>query len=117
MSDPEFFKTLASTVEIEITVTGRKSGRSISTPVWFVHEGGKLYLLPVNGSDTNWFKNVLTKANIQLSAKGRKLSTKTTQISDPRTVKEVVEKFTLKYGPDEIKKYYSKLDVAVEVPA
>ena len=38
---------------------GRKSGRTISIPVWFVLEGEKLYLLPVHGSDTQWYKNVL----------------------------------------------------------
>ena len=31
-------------------------------------------------------------------------------------VREVVEKFRAKYGAGEIKKYYSKLDVAVEAP-
>jgi hypothetical protein len=43
--------------EITITVTGRKSGRPISIPVWFVLEDAKLYLLPVSGSDTEWYKN------------------------------------------------------------
>ena len=38
--------------EIKITVTGRKSGLPISIPVWFVLEEDKLYLLPVQGSDT-----------------------------------------------------------------
>ena len=33
--------------EINISVTGRKSGRTISIPVWFVLEDVKLYLLPV----------------------------------------------------------------------
>ena len=36
-------------------------------------------------------------------------------ITDPRRVREVVEKFRAKYGADQVKKYYSKLDVAVEV--
>jgi len=31
-------------------------------------------------------------------------------------VRHVFEKFRAKYGVDEVKKYYSKLDVAVEVP-
>ena len=30
--------------EIKISVTGRKSGRTISIPVWFVLEDDKLYL-------------------------------------------------------------------------
>jgi hypothetical protein len=45
--------------EIKITVTGRKSGRTISLPLWFVWDDEKLYLLPVKGSDTQWYKNVL----------------------------------------------------------
>jgi hypothetical protein len=40
--------------EITITVTGRKLGRTISLPIWFVWNDGKLYLLPVKGSDTQW---------------------------------------------------------------
>jgi hypothetical protein len=37
--------------QIKISVVGRKSGRTISIPVWFVLEGEKLYLLPVQVSD------------------------------------------------------------------
>ena len=32
--------------QIKISVIGRKSGKTISIPVWFVPEGEKLYLLP-----------------------------------------------------------------------
>src|SRR5450432_3524841 len=45
---------LSRTSEIAITVTGRKSGRAISRPIWFVWDDGMLYLLPVKGSDTQW---------------------------------------------------------------
>ena len=41
--------------QIKISVTGRKSGQTISIPVWFVLDGGKLYLLPVQGSVTQWY--------------------------------------------------------------
>ena len=61
---------LSRSREITITVTGRKSGRTISIPVWFVLEGDKLYLLPVNGSDTQWYKNVLENSSIQIEAGG-----------------------------------------------
>ena len=47
--------------EITITVIGRKSGRSISIPIWFVFEDPTLYLLPVQGSDTQWYKNSRTR--------------------------------------------------------
>jgi hypothetical protein len=43
---------LSQDSEITITVTGRKSGRSVSIPVWFVLDQDTLYLLPVKGSET-----------------------------------------------------------------
>ena len=56
--------------QIKISVVGRKSGRTISIPVWFVLEGEKLWLLPVQGSDTQWYKNVLQNPQIRLEARG-----------------------------------------------
>jgi hypothetical protein len=42
--------------QIKISVIGRKSGKTISIPVWFVLEGEKLSLLPVRDSDTQWLQ-------------------------------------------------------------
>jgi len=61
---------LSRSRQVNITVTGRKSGRVISIPVWFVLEGDKLYLLPVQGSDTQWYKNVLKNPSIRIEAGG-----------------------------------------------
>jgi deazaflavin-dependent oxidoreductase (nitroreductase family) len=115
LKDAEFLKNLTLTREIEVTVTGRKTGRSISTPVWFVHEGEKLYLVPVGGSDSNWYKNALAKPTIQLSAKGRAVAVKASPVSDRAMVNQVVGKLRAKYGAGEVEKYYSKLDAALEV--
>jgi hypothetical protein len=41
---------LQTASETELTVTGRRSGRDVSDPVWFVQEGERLYLLPVGGA-------------------------------------------------------------------
>jgi deazaflavin-dependent oxidoreductase (nitroreductase family) len=104
---------LARSSEITINVTGRKSGRTISNPIWFVSEGDKLYLLPVQGSDTQWYKNVLKNPSVRIDAGGAHSSMKVTPVTDPAQVKSVVEKFRSKYGAADVKKYYSKLDVAV----
>ena len=40
MAPQEFLRTLKDADEIELTVTGRSSGRPIARPVWFVQEGG-----------------------------------------------------------------------------
>ncbi len=99
--------------EITITVTGRKSGRSISNPVWFALDGDKLYLLPVHGSDTEWYKNALKHPTIRIKAGDIEGEFRVVPITDPRQVTSVVEKFRGKYGPGDVKKYYSKLDVAI----
>src|SRR6266403_944164 len=84
--------------EITITVTGRKSGRTISVPVWFVLEDGKLYLLPVNGSDTQWYKNVLKNPSIRIVAGGVEAELKRVPVTDRAQVSSVIEKFRAKYG-------------------
>jgi hypothetical protein len=104
---------LSRSREIDISVTGRKSGRTISIPVWFVLDSGKLYLLPVNGSDTQWYKNVLKNPSIQIAAPGAKAEFQGVPITDAKQVSSVAEKFRGKYGVKDVKKYYSKLDVAV----
>jgi len=55
--------------QIKIRVIGRKFGRRISVPVWFVLDGEKLYLLPVQGSETQWFKNVLQNPQIRIDVR------------------------------------------------
>lgn len=99
--------------QINISVIGRKSGRTISNPVWFVLDDEKLYLLPVQGSDTQWYKNVLKNPKIHIDARGAEAELKAVPITDGKQVSAVVEKFRHKYGAGDVKKYYSKFDVAV----
>jgi hypothetical protein len=106
---------LARYREIKITVTGRNSGRNISIPVWFVFEDPTLYLLPVQGSDTQWYKNVLKNSKIRIDARGAESECTVVTITDTLQVSSVVEKFRAKYGAGDVKKYYSKFDVAVLV--
>ena len=103
---------LSRSREINISVTGRKSGRTISVPVWFVLDDEQLYLLPVYGSDTQWYKNVLKNPSIRIEA-GTETEFKTSPITDATRVSAVVEKFRGKYGASDVRKYYSKFDVAV----
>jgi deazaflavin-dependent oxidoreductase (nitroreductase family) len=108
-----FTARLARSSEINISVIGRKSGRTISNTVWFVLDGDKIYLLPVQGSGTQWYKNVLKNPSIWIEAGGAKAEFKAVPISDAAQISDVVEKFRDKYGASDVKKYYSKFDVAV----
>jgi hypothetical protein len=106
---------LARYRQIKISVIGRKSGRTILIPVWFVLEGEKLYLLPVQGSDTQWYKHVLQNPSIRIDARGVESGFRADLVTDAQAVKSVIEKFREKYGAGDVKKYYSKFDVAVVV--
>jgi deazaflavin-dependent oxidoreductase (nitroreductase family) len=99
--------------EINITVTGRKSGKAITNPVWFISEDEKLYLLPVSGSDTQWYKNALKNPSIRIDAGGAEGTFKAVPLTDAKQVASVLEKFRKKYGAGDVKKYYAKFDVAV----
>jgi deazaflavin-dependent oxidoreductase (nitroreductase family) len=102
--------------EVEITVTGRKSGRQISHPVWFVQEEDSVFLVPVAGSDSDWYKNVRRTPMIQLAANGTALSSSATPITDADRVDHVVAMLRDKYGADQVEAYFPKHDVAVQVP-
>jgi deazaflavin-dependent oxidoreductase (nitroreductase family) len=106
---------LARYRQVKISVIGRKSGHAISIPVWFVLEGEKLYLLPVQGSETQWYKNVLKNPSIRIDARGVEAEFRAKPVTDAKSLKSVTEKFREKYGAADVKKYYSKFDVAVVV--
>jgi hypothetical protein len=80
-----------------------------------VLEGEKLYLLPVRGSETQWYKNVLKNPSIRIDARGVESGFRADPVTNAKAVKSVIEKFREKYGPKDVKKYYSKFDVAVVV--
>jgi hypothetical protein len=117
MSKADLYERLNRASEITLSVKGRRSGRDIPRPVWFVHEGNTLYLLPVQGTDTNWYKNFLADQTLKISVNGgTETSIRGKPITDSNRVGDIVSKFKSKYGEGDVKKYYPKTDVAVEVP-
>ena len=113
MNNDDLKSRLARFRQINLIVIGRKSGKTISIPVWFVLEDETLYLLPVSGSDTQWYKNVLQHPTIRVDARGEQAEVKLQPIIQASRVSEVVNKFREKYGAADVKKYYSKFDVAL----
>jgi deazaflavin-dependent oxidoreductase (nitroreductase family) len=100
---------------IKISVTGRKSGRTLSMPVWFVMDEDGLFLLPVRGSGTQWYKNLLKNPSIRIDARGEAAKLKAIPIKSKPRILAVVKRFRGKYGAADIKRYYSKFDAALEL--
>ena len=115
MSKADLHRRLNSANEITVSVKGRKSGKNIPRPVWFAYEGNTLYLLPVQGSDTSWYKNLLVDPTLKISVNGIEISARGKPITDSNGVDDIVRKFKSKYGEGDVKRYYTKFDVAVEV--
>jgi deazaflavin-dependent oxidoreductase (nitroreductase family) len=116
MAGEDLKQALQESREIELTVTGRTSGRKISNPVWFVQDGEKLYLVPVRGSDSDWYKNILKTTRIRLAAEAAQLEATAIPTSDIAKVEQILDRFRAKYGAQDVEAYYPRHEVAVEVP-
>jgi deazaflavin-dependent oxidoreductase (nitroreductase family) len=112
--DESFADCLSRVNEITLKVTGRNSGKLIALPVWFVWDNQTLYLLPVHGSETQWYKNVLKNPSIRIEIGDSETKFTVFPLTSASEVSPVIEKFRGKYGASGMK-YYSKLDVAVIV--
>jgi hypothetical protein len=51
-------------------------------------------LLPVQGSDTNWYKNLLVDPILKVSVNGLEISARGKLITDSNRVEDVVRKFS-----------------------
>ncbi len=98
--------------EIELTVTGRKTRKLIPRPVWFVLREKELLLLPVTGTDSEWYKNVLQNPQVTIRSNLQTMKGNLRAVTQKKQVDEVIELFKGKYGPSDIKKYYPKPNVA-----
>ena len=116
MVQADFAKGLRDREKIKITVKGRRSGHEVTLPVWFVLEGKTLWLLPVHGSRTQWFRNVLADPTLTLQA-GRRAVTAMGRPRRARSeVQRVLERFRKKYSAKLVAQYYDDSDVVVDVP-
>ena len=75
-----------------------------------------MYLAPVKGSNSHWYKNVLKTPPIRLAARAAQLNATATPTADTANVEQVLDRFRAKYGARGAEAYYSKQDVAVEAP-
>ena len=85
--------------------------KASSIPVWFVLEDEKLYLLPVHGSNTQSYKNVLKNPQIRIDTRSAEAELRAKPITNAKGVKSVVRSSAKSTGPEMC--YYSKFDTAL----
>lgn len=116
MTTASLLQALRRRKEISITVRGRRTGRKITLPVWFILEDGTMWLLPVRGSHSQWFRNAVADPTLVILAGQVRRTIETTPVRGRGRVQPVVERFREKYGRGDVRRYYARFDAAVRVP-
>lgn len=114
MAQTDLRKALQNREEISITVKGRRTGKDITLPVWFVLDGATLWLLPGRGAQSQWFRNVQADPTMTIRAGRHHLTAAARPVTDATSIKAVVRKFQSKYTPKEIARY-TGFDAAVQI--
>jgi hypothetical protein len=116
MAADAVLRALRRRKEISITVRGRRSGRAITLPVWFVLEDRTLWLLPVAGSRSSWFRNLEAQPVLTLRAGRSRATVRAAPRRSRALARRVADKFRAKYGREDVARYYARFDAAVQVP-
>jgi len=115
-SEDALSRALKDRRQISISVIGRRSGRTIKLPVWFVLAEDALWLLPVYGSQTQWYRNLLMNPAITIKTGGERLTLRSRTLKGAQAVRKVIRWFREKYTPEIIARLYpGPLNVAVKV--
>jgi deazaflavin-dependent oxidoreductase (nitroreductase family) len=83
-----------------ITFTGRKTGKTYTTPVGYYEEGG--YLWVITSRDRTWWRNLKGGANVKLLLKRKPVNGYAETELDDKTVEALMYKY-VKYIPQAAK--------------
>jgi deazaflavin-dependent oxidoreductase (nitroreductase family) len=82
---------------IEITTTGRKSGKPHTRPVWYVVDDGKILVQSGKDGKTDWYRNIEKTPAVKLQAGGYTFRARGRLLTDPKDVERVHSLFLDKY--------------------
>ena len=66
---------------IQLTTTGRRTGKSHTVELWFAFKDGKVYLSH-EGRETDWMKNIKEKCEVSFEIGGKRLTGKARYLLD-----------------------------------
>lgn len=82
---------------IEITTTGRKSGKPHTRPIWYVVDDGKILVQSGKDGKTDWYQNVRKTPAVTLKADRYTFRARGRLLTDPNDVERVRALFLDKY--------------------
>ena len=88
---------IKSASTVELTTTGRKSGKSHSKPVWFVVEDGKIIVQAGKDGKTDWYRNMVKTPTAVVRQGGYRFRVRAVMVDDPARIEAVHRLFVDKY--------------------
>jgi deazaflavin-dependent oxidoreductase (nitroreductase family) len=82
---------------VDLTTTGRTSGKPHTKPIWFVYDQGHLYLQSGKEGKTDWYQNLKKNSQLTLKVGAVTASGKAKFINDPKEAERIHELFSKKY--------------------
>src|SRR3989442_15513819 len=97
MAEDALTQALKKRRQISITVIGRRTGRSIKILMWFVFEENTLWLLPMNGSRTQWYRNLQKNRAITIQGGSSRRDLRARLLKNAPVLRKVIQRFRNKY--------------------
>jgi len=88
---------IANESTVELTTTGRKSGKPHTKPIWFVYDQGRLYLQAGKGGKTDWYQNLKKNPQMILKIGTLTFDGKAKFIDDQKETERIHNLFSTKY--------------------
>jgi deazaflavin-dependent oxidoreductase (nitroreductase family) len=82
---------------IELTTIGRKSGKEHMRPIWFVVDGGKVFVQSGKDGKTDWYQNVQKSPAVTLREGGETFHARARPVTDAKEVERIHALFLAKY--------------------
>jgi deazaflavin-dependent oxidoreductase (nitroreductase family) len=82
---------------IDLTTTGRKSGKEHTKPIWFVVSDGKIFVQAGKDGKTDWYQNLLKAPTGVARQDGYLFRVRAKPVTDPARVDAIHRRFIDKY--------------------
>ena len=80
-----------------VTTRGRRTGRPHTVEIWFGIDGGSLYLLSGGGARSDWVRNLLADAKVEVRLADETRAARARVVTDPREEQRARRVLAAKY--------------------
>lgn len=106
---------IVSRMYLLLTFTGRKSGKTYTTPVQYAQDGDTLYIITSEGY--TWWKNLRGGAAMHIHLRGTTYAAHAESTTDPQTIASVLAKIYPRLSAERRQRFApGKVAITVRIP-